>query len=427
MDRTLFVSSGRDLFTQSRLRAYRKCPRYHYLRFEAGIIPAESKKALRMGSAFHLGQEELAKIPAGCDEKIREELTQNAILAALVDYNEGPPGYVTAEEWVIEREIVGRMLQGYSWRWSNEHIAILSAEHVFKQPIRNVETNQPMYKLFNSPGKPPSRVQLWRSGMIDKIVKVPDGRTAILEHKTTGDSIKPESDYWMQAKMSSQVTFYFKAATDDPAITTPDTIYYDVIRKPAIEPSKLTLQEMKDFLGISTKKGKKSVVKADPAKLHKYCGEPFEVVIDGHLDEKDPDNNLINSITVDGAKVEMVKASSTSEQMTMRETPTMFGARLMEDMLNRPDMYFSREEIPRLTDDILEFEADTHQTVEMILHCQRVGHWPRNTDSCTSPFRCEFFNICSNNVQVALDGDAPKGYSRLSYVHPELEHAGTNK
>ena len=99
----------------------------------------------------------------------------------------------------------------------------------------------------------------------------------------------------------------------------------------------------------------------------------------------------------------------------------MFGARLFQDMIDRPEMYFAREEVPRLQGDLDEFTVDVHQTVEMILYCQRTGQWPKNTDNCVYPFRCEFFNLCSNNVQITVEGDPPKGFQKLEYVHPELE------
>ena len=117
-DPAVMKATGRDLFTQTRLRAFRKCPRYHYLRFEVGLVEAETRKALRMGSAFHLGQEELAKIAPGADEAEREKLVDAAILAALVDYNEAPPHGVEPLDWAIERETVGRLLQGYASRSS---------------------------------------------------------------------------------------------------------------------------------------------------------------------------------------------------------------------------------------------------------------------------------------------------------------------
>jgi hypothetical protein len=417
MDKQVFVESGRNLFTQSRLRAFRKCPRYHHLRYGIGLVPSEVKKALRMGSAFHLGQEKMGQIPEGLEGDEYWQRIDECILAALVDYNEPPPAYVEAEEWAIEREIVGRLLKGYAWRWQNEIVTVEMTERQFKQPVMDIETGEPVYKMFHSAGGPPSRVPLYRAGMIDKVCKLPDGRVVVVEHKTTGDSVKPGSDYWKQARMSPQVSFYYQAAMDDPDMPAPAAILYDVIRKPAIGPKLLSVSETRAFLGLAYRKGKKTVVPPDASQRYQYYGESFDVDIFGTVDNEEPDNTSIERVVVDGALAEWGKSGKNS---VLRETPTMFGARLLEDMFSRSEMYFAREEITRLQDDLDEFAADVHQTVDMVMYCERTGRWPKNADSCIYPYRCEYFNICSNNIQVTVEGEVPQGYSRLDYVHPEL-------
>lgn len=415
MDKETAVRTGRDLFTQGRVRSFRKCPRHHYLRFEVGLVEEGQKKALRMGSAFHVGMEALSRIPGNLEGDARDQATDEAILAALVDYNEGPPSGVDPLEWAIEKETVGRMLQGYSWRWQKERIEIVTTERPFKLPIKNVETGHDMFKVLPQKVGPPKRLPLYRAGVIDKMVKVPDGRTGIQEHKTTGESLAGESDYWKQAKMSPQVTYYYTAAQQSDDLPNPEGIWYDVIRKPSIEPKLLTQQETRDFLGLAYRKGKKQIVQPDADAIHQYHGEDFQVAVKGTIDNENPDNTKIEKVIVDG------HVASMHEDGRLRETVTMYGARLMADMLERHEFYFARQEIPRLQDDIEEFQADIHQTVEMVLFCQRTGRWPKNPDSCLYPFRCEYFKLCSNNVQVTINGEPPKGYTILDYVHPELE------
>jgi hypothetical protein len=132
----------------------------------------------------------------------------------------------------------------------------------------------------------------------------------------------------------------------------------------------------------------------------------------------EPENTDIKKVVIDDETAEWVKSGTMN---VIRETPGMFGARLMEDMFNRPDMYFSREELPRLQDDLDEFYADVDQIVQMIMYCQRTGHWPRNTDSCVSPYVCEYFKLCSANVEITIDGEPPEDFAKLDYVHPELQ------
>lgn len=413
------IARGSDIFTQSRLYAFRKCPRYHYLKYEIGLHQIETKQALRMGSAFHVGQEELGKIPGDLEGESREKMVQGAVIACIESYNCEPPGSVTAIDWAVERETVGRMLWAYAQFYAKDPIRVLAAEQVFKHPVRNVIDGEPVYKMMSAPGEMPDRMMLYRAGMIDKIGQLPDGRVCILEHKTTGDSIKGDSDYWMRAKISGQVTFYYLAALDSPELEDPQLIYYDVIRKPGIAPRKLTLSEHRNFLGLAYKKGKKTVVPPDAEQHKKYYGEEFVVEIHGVVDNEDPANTDIKSIVIDGAEAKLVKSGN---NMVITETPTMFGARLVDDILSRPEMYFAREEIPRLRNDLEECEADIHQTVEMILFCQRTGQWPKNDGSCINPYRCEFMGLCSSGVQVTVDGDVPKGFKVAEYIHPELEH-----
>lgn len=418
MDKDQIKASGRNLYTNSSLSAYRACPRRYYLGYHVGIRKVQTKQSLRMGGAFHLGQEYISTISHDLEGDARQEEINKAVLSAIERYSEPPPGDVTYEEWMIEREIVGRMLHGWAWRWANEPIKTIAGEVLFTQPIANVEKpGHHLFKVVQQEGGPPDRLELLRAGLIDKMCETEDGRRGLLEHKTTGDSIKDDSDYWTRHKMSGQVTYYFKAAQDDPNLPNPDFIFYDVIRKPSIAPRKLTIAEYRDFLGISYRKGKKTIVDPDPKKKHCYYGEVQEVEIVGKIDLGEPENTVIDKVVVDGFEAKMVKSGKNT---VIEETPTMYGARLMQDMIDRPNMYFSRKELERLEDDLRELEVDVQQTVEMIMFCERTGQWPKNTDSCLSPWKCEYLPLCKNNVQVTVGGEVPGGYESLDFVHPEL-------
>lgn len=417
MDKQTIIESGRNLYTNSSLSSYRACPRKYYFGYHLGLKRTESKKALRMGSAFHLGQEVIAMIPSGLEGEEKQSKIDEAVLVAVADYNGNPPPDIDVVEWAVEREIVGRLLQGWAWRWANEDITITMGEVAFKQPIKNVETGDNLYRVIPGDG-PPQRMELYRAGMIDKTCRLPDSRNGILEHKTTGDSIKPSSDYWINAKMSGQVTFYYKAAMDSDVLDDPQFIYYDVIRKPSIAPKKLTIGEHRDMIGIAYRKGKKTIVQPDPEKLHRYCGEDFEVQVVGTIDNEEPENTSIQAIIIDGFEAKIV---ASGKNMVVEETPAMFGARLMQDMIDRPDMYFARQEFARLEGDLNELEADVHQTVEMIGFCERTGQWPRNTNSCINPWKCEYLPLCSNNVQVTVGGKPPQNYEYVDFVHTELD------
>src|SRR5690606_32440122 len=134
----------------------------------------------------------------------------------------------------------------------------------------------------------------WRlAGKIDKIVRLPDGRTAIMEHKTTSDSIASDSDYWARLRLDSQISLYVLAARELGYDV--QTVLYDVVRKPRHERYRAT-----------------------PPELRKYKK-------DGTL---------------------------YANQRERDETPQEFGQRVYQAMYTEFDSYFARQEIPRLESDL---------------------------------------------------------------------------
>ena len=69
-------------------------------------------------------------------------------------------------------------------------------------------------------------------GIIDGLAVLKDGRTAVVEHKTTGEDISPSADYWTRLRFNGQLFLYVLAARANGWDV--DTVVYDVIRKPAI-------------------------------------------------------------------------------------------------------------------------------------------------------------------------------------------------
>ena len=69
-------------------------------------------------------------------------------------------------------------------------------------------------------------------GKIDGMATLRDGRTALVEHKTTGEDISPTAEYWTRLRFNGQLFLYVLAARA--AGWDVDTVVYDVIRKPAI-------------------------------------------------------------------------------------------------------------------------------------------------------------------------------------------------
>ena len=337
---TLPVLNGNNLLTHSRISCAKSCLRKHHYRYEIGVRRDRDSQPLRMGSAVHVGIDALAQ---GKD-------LADALAVATADYDAAPDWCVSDEQvadWMVECEKVRRLIAAYHWRYSEDSPEVLSTEQAFDIPIVNPDTGGSS-TVFRFGGK------------IDKIVRLPDGRVAVMEHKTTGDQIDSASDYWIRLRLDHQITGYYIGAQSLGHDI--QTVLYDVIRKPSIAPKKC--------------------VKAELAAWPTYYGE-----------------------TQPGEPPE-------------RETPAMYGARLTQDIGDRPDFYFARREIPRLAADIEEFRAELWQTQQMLRDCQRGGRWFRNTAACLSPYKCDYFELCANGIDPSVD--VPSGFVRVSNVHPEL-------
>lgn len=334
-----------ELLTNSRMSAMKSCLRKAYYSYELGLRKDRDSQPLRMGEAIHIG----------LDWRAKGEPLERAILEATKGYILVPQ-WAEPFEWDLEREIVARLLAGYYWQYSDDAIEIVASEIPFDLAIFNPDTHMPSRNFRTA-------------GVIDKIVKLPDGRLAIMEHKTTGDDLSDGSDYWPRLRLDQQISLYVLAARALGYDV--ETVLYDVIRKPSIRPKLITKEGFKElrFTG-------------------KYCKEPVE---------------------------------TEGLQVGMTETVQMFGSRLLADIGERPDFYFRRREVPRMEMDLQEFEGELWHYQKLLRECQVNGRWPRNSNSCLIPWRCEFADVCFNGLKP--EKEVPSGYKIVTNVNPELERS----
>lgn len=214
---------AKSLLTASSMSTFLGCPRKYYFAYEVGLKKSRPSDALRFGSAFHALPE--------------------AIANGITDFNEafGIMLDTASGDWdelmVATLRGLGR---GYWERYLHDDtIAQMNAEVQFRLPIAGS-------RAFDSAGK------------IDGIAQLKDGRTALVEHKTCGESIDGESPYWNRLRNNRQLLTYVQACRDSGIHL--DTIVYDVIRKPAIKPHGATakkpaetMEEFSDRLYADTK------------------------------------------------------------------------------------------------------------------------------------------------------------------------------
>jgi len=325
----------RDVLTSTRLATLRRCSKQHFFRYELGLSRIRTGDALRLGAAFHRGLELWNK---GSDPAA-------AIDGAVVGY-ENVPEWADGFDWRVECETVRQLFAGYFWRYENDDVQIIDVERTFELPLVN-------------PGTGRSSRAFVLAGKIDAIARLSDGRVVVLEYKTCGEDIGPDSNYWLRLRCDPQISQYVLAARalgHDVA-----TVLYDVTRKPTIAP-----------------------LRATPPDKRKYTKE-------GRL---------------------------YANQRDCDEAPEEFGVRLLTDIGDRPDYYYQRREVPRLEDELAEFQAELWHQAQLLLEARRHNRWFRNIHRFTCG-TCEFADLCLNAVRVT-PGVAPSGFQILTDVHPEL-------
>ncbi len=313
-----------QVLTHTRLACFRACPRRHYLRYELGLRPEDTGFALKVGSAFHRAIEAVAK---GRDPE-----------AAIAEGLDDP----------YDLALVAAMFDGHQRRWADAHLEVVASELPFDLPLVNPATG--------------AATPIWRvGGVIDAIVRLPDGRLALLEVKTTSRDFAPGADYWLRLHLDSQLSIYVIAARE--LAHEVETVLYDVMRRPALRP-----------------------LKATPDVSRKYTK-------DGRL---------------------------YANQRERDETPEEFAARVAADIAAKPDHYFARIEIARLDQDLEECRRDLWIQQQTIRACQRADGWYRNPGACFEPFACDYLAVCQHRD---LDTQTPVGFVRSDSIHPELDGA----
>lgn len=331
-----------NLLTQSSLSTYRRCPRQYYYRYELGLIREQTAKPLRFGSAYHLG------------------LETRSIDQAVAQYDV-TPAWADPFDWAVERETLRAMLAGYFWRYEIDASEIIATELSWELPLRRSRT----FKL---------------AGKIDKIIRLPDQRLAVLEYKTTSEDISEESDYWPRLRCDAQISAYYYAARNLGYDV--QTVIYDVARKPAIAPKQIPVLDANGFKVVRDNFGQRVYTKA---------GKPRE-----------------SASSEEGWTLE-----------TERETPEAFGQRLLDDIGQRPDFYYARREIPRLTSDLEEFESEAVMQSIQLRQSQNKNLWFRNVSAMTCR-NCPYSAPCLQGVQCSRE-NVPSGFTITDDVHPELK------
>ena len=217
------------------------------------------------------------------------------------------------------------MLMVYDTCWDDDlqRYEVLAIEKPFRAPLLDGNSK---------------RVRGWCiAGKVDGILREPStGETAILEHKTTSDSLETGGSYWARLTIDSQISIYFDGAAELGHDVS--ACLYDVARKPALKPLLATPEGSRKF----TKEG-------------------------------------------------VLYAT----QRATDETPDEYRARCIEAMADHAPEYVNRARIVRLGDELAQARADLTGTVRAIEACGKSDCWPRSDAHCFEYGRCPYWSLCA--------------------------------
>lgn len=337
-----------NTLTASRMNTAMRCLRQHYWRYEIGLQRDETPLALQIGSAWARAME----------ARFKGQPMLNALDAALPDTALDPYTATT----------IGILLEAYYDYWPTTDTINMTPETQFKEELQVGE------ELFLVEGK------------MDALGSV-SGQPMLVECKTTGESVLPDSGYWLRLAFNLQILQYASAAwTLGYDIS---AAFYDVVHKPGIKP-----KQVPDL----DKQGLKVVLDSAGNRVFKKDGSPRE--------------------SGDTEKGFVVKSHL--------ETPQEYGARLLADIRSRPDFYFARKEIPIMESDIEAFRLQRMAIAKLILSLRESEQglsdpsnaWPRHCDKMICG-GCQFASFCLQNISVD-PVNPPQGFT-VKPFNPELE------
>lgn len=361
----------------SAISSFKACPERYHKAYDEGIRPIEDTDGLRIGTNWHLLHETYRSY-----EDAAEGF--EAAIAALNEIYATIPATKTAEEWATERAI----LAGSFAAWIHlmpEPAPTLVTELQFELPLPHPKT-----------GLPVGGVKL--QGKIDRLVRVGPKRIAVRDYKSTSKPIAADSLFWAHLRLDTQISMYVYAARQlqqrgelrQYGIEDDDEIvgaFYDVWHKPTIKDKNLTQAESAEFMDTI-----------------KYMGQEFDV-------QWNDRGGKTPILLINGVEA-LVTPGKKDGTFAIRETPDMFCARLMFDIMERQEFYFASREIPRTDADMETFVAQLYSVCQAIKAARSGGHWIQNEQQCEATFRCPYIPMCYCHVDTS-DGSTPAGFKRI--------------
>ena len=178
----------------SSITNFLKCQRAFYYSNILRIEKIEKSEALNFGSAFH---------------KVLEARLKGADLEDALKFVKGENLNEQQQSILIE------LARGYYFRYKEDPLFCAD----FQPELSYNKRTPGVYKMCDV-------------GTIDGYGRLEDNRFCLLEHKTTSDSISPDSEYWQRLQFNIQILNYVDILNQYKMPL--HLVVYDVIKKPGL-------------------------------------------------------------------------------------------------------------------------------------------------------------------------------------------------
>ena len=390
------------------IACFKQCPYKYYLKYIKGIKRAEEPDHFRYGTNWHKIMEVISLTPGDpcpclnnldgpaddparycpiceCTNKVPDDI-MTAVTRVIDDAYCRVPNSVDPEDWAVERAKLLYAAAGYSWYYQNEPLKATHTEVKFRTPI---------------PGRTGRMVpNLLIDGVIDKVVK--HAGNMVVEHKTTSSSVAPDSKYWGKLTMDTQTTLYtftLRLLRDRAELNLEGDIsgfYYDVFHKPGIKPKMLSQADSKTLLESG-----------------EYCGGTFEISgyapYEIYFKDKEQISVPTSPIYVGDSQTE-VKMNAKGTAIAIKETPDMYGHRLLADISERPEYYFVRRELAKTDAELDRFHKELLGVFTTMRAMYNMDSWYHCEEQCEATYNCDFIDMCYNGIDP--DGELPANLVR---------------
>ncbi|NOQ21606.1 MAG: hypothetical protein GQ565_03000 [Candidatus Aegiribacteria sp.] len=375
------------------------CQRRYQLSHIYGLKTDTDKESLRVGGRWHTCHEMLELKPGVFCPRCakREEVDvacyicegsgrvpedrMGVVTRYLNKVYAVTPDNMTADEWELERVNLLYSLIGHQWYYKDteDRFTIIGSELKLEIPI---------YRHQHSKRRMRKAVFVLK---MDRLVREKaTGLVYVWERKSTSRSLN--DDYWQGLTQGDQVTGYVWGARIAQklgllaayGVSPEDTLiagaFCDVWHKPTIGPRMLTQKDTRVLMETG-----------------QYLGEVFSI-------GKGAEDSSTN---INGIPAQVVQGK---QGIAIRETAGMFGARLLQDISDRPEFYFQQRPCSYTDADLAAFGGKQPMLARQIRYVEGNNIWLADLHSCNSTFRCEFYDFCRSGAKYTPGDAAPCGY-----------------